>query len=193
MSKYVRVMDGLKSNASGKEFKLNEVVIADKWDPSELDPALMGGFNFSTEEKLLRWIHRGDTIYDVQIPKDAEVIDCPSSNCPHGVFRTNKIILTNPRKITEDIILDLYNKSDLPEKTYYQCIIVMLYRNYINIAKKIIADKVNKNNIDECISEFERMITDKHDGKEHKFEYDNLWDEAKEIYNLLLSIKSDML
>ena len=88
------------------------------------------------------------------------------------------------------MIIEFYNKSDLPEKTYYQCIVVMLYKKYLNIAKKIIEDKVNKNNINDCINEFERMISDKHDGKKSEFKYDELWDEAKEIYNILLSIKN---
>ena len=156
--KYVRVMDNNKSNQGGFEYKIGEVNIADNWNPSSLDPSIMGGFNFSTNEKILRWVHRGDTIYDVEIPKDAEVIDCPSKNCPHGVFRTNKIVLNNPRKVTEKMIMDFYEKSDLPENTYYQCIVVMLYRKYINVAKRIIKDKVNKNNIDNCISEFEKMV-----------------------------------
>ena len=26
-------------------------------------------------EKIIRWLHRGDTLYDVIIPEDAEVID----------------------------------------------------------------------------------------------------------------------
>ncbi len=30
----------------------------------------MGGFNFSTEDKILRWLVRGDTLYDVIIPED---------------------------------------------------------------------------------------------------------------------------
>lgn len=98
-------MDGTKSNAGRFEIKLNEIVIADKWDTSTFDPIIMGGFNFSTDEKILRWIHRGDTLYDVEIPGDAEVIDCPSTNCPHGVFRSNKIILSNPRKLTEEMRL----------------------------------------------------------------------------------------
>ena len=46
-------------------------------------------------------------------------IDCPSENCPHGVFRANKIIMKNPRKVTENMVLDFYKKSNLPEKTYY--------------------------------------------------------------------------
>ena len=74
MNKYVRVMDGLKFNAGGFEYKLNEVNIANKWNPNSLDPKEMGGFNFGTEDKILRWLHRGDTLYDVIIPDDTEVV-----------------------------------------------------------------------------------------------------------------------
>ena len=190
MSKYIRLMDGTKSNAGGFELKLNEINIAQTWNPNTLDPAKMGGFNFSTDEKILRWIHRGDTIYDVELPEDAEMIDCPSKNCPHGVFRTNKIILSNPRKVTEEMILDFYKKSDLPENTYYQCLVILLYKNYINVAKYIIKDRINKDNINACIEEFERMITDKHDGNVHEFKYEELWDEAKEIYDILKVIQN---
>ena len=73
--KYVRVMDGLKSNASDFEYKLDEVNIASIWNPKETDPEKMGGLNFSTEDKILRWLHRVDTIYDVIIPKDAQVVN----------------------------------------------------------------------------------------------------------------------
>ena len=33
MNKYVRVMDGLKSNAGGFEYKLNEINISQSWNP----------------------------------------------------------------------------------------------------------------------------------------------------------------
>lgn len=190
MSKYIRLMDDTKSNAGNFELKIDKINVAKTWNPTTYEPEIMGGFNFSTEEKILRWIHRGNTVYDVILPDDAEIIDCPSKNCPHGVFRTNKIILTNPRKVTENMVLEYYKKSDLPENTYYQCIVVLLYRNYIDVAKYLIKDRINKNNIDECIKEFERMITDKHDGNIYEFKYDELWDDAKEIYNILLEIKN---
>ena len=191
MGKYIRLVDGTKSNAADFEFKINEVNTSKIWNPNTYDPKEMGGFNFSTEEKILRWIHRGDTVYDVEIPPSAEVIDCPSINCPHGIFRTNKIIITNPKKLTEEMAMDYYKKSELPENTYFQCIVVMLYKNYINVAKKIIEDKVNKENIENCIKEFERMISDKHDGKEPIFNYDTLWPEAKEIYNILIEKRNN--
>lgn len=190
MSKYIKLMDGTKSNAGDFEIKLNEIVIADKWDTSTFDPVIMGGFNFSTDEKILRWIHRGDIIYDVDIPDDAEVIDCPSPNCPHGVFRSNKIILSNPRKLTEEMVMEFYKKSDLPEKTYYQCLVILSeFKNYTDVAKEILKEKINKENVDDCLAEFERFVIDKHDGKHYDFDYDKLSDNGKKIYNMLLEIK----
>ncbi len=192
MSKYIKLMDGTKSNAGGFDIKLNEVVVADKWDTSTFDAAIMGGFNFSTEEKILRWIHRGDTVYDVEIPKDAEVIECPSPNCPHGVFRTNKIILRNPRKLTEKMVMEFYKKSDLPQKTYYQCLVILSqYRDYINVAKEIVKEKINLINVEDCINEFESYISNKSDGNKYDFNYDELTESAKVIYNSLIEIRND--
>jgi len=34
----------------------------------------MGGFNFGTEDKILRWLHRGDTIYNVDVPEDVDLV-----------------------------------------------------------------------------------------------------------------------
>ena len=51
MSKYVRVMDGLKSNAGGFEYKIDEVNVTDNWNPNSLEAEEMGGFNFGTEDK----------------------------------------------------------------------------------------------------------------------------------------------
>ena len=144
MSKYVRVMDGLKSNASGEEFKLDEVITANVWNPTETEPEKMGGFNFSTEDKILRYIFRGDTIYDVIIPDDAEVINVDEEK---GIYRANKIIVTNPKIITEDMVIDIYKKSTLPTNRYFQCIYCLLFRKYINASRYIINDIVNKENI----------------------------------------------
>ena len=78
----------------------------------------MGGFNFSTEDKILRWLVRGDTIYDIIIPDDAEVIDVESISAPHGVFRTNKIIVTNPRILTDELAMYYYKISNFLQGLY---------------------------------------------------------------------------
>ena len=186
MSNYVRVMDGLKSNASGQEFKLNEVITAELWNPKELEPEKMGGFNFSKEDKILRYIFRGDTIYDVIIPDDAEVIAVDEGK---GIYRANKIIVTNPRKITEDMVIDIYKKSTLPMERYFQCIYCLLFRKYINASKYIIKDIVNKNNVDAAIKEFENFVARGNDTG--IFDCDKLFPEAKEIYDILLDIRNN--
>ena len=125
MSKYVRVMDGTKSNAGGFEYKLDKVNIAKLWNPKMMDSDKMGGFNFGTEDKILRWLHRGDTIYDVDIPNDAEVILCDESK---GIYRSNKILA--------------------------DCLVTLIWKDRIKISKYIINDRVNKNNVDEFYTEF---------------------------------------
>ena len=42
MQKYVRVMDGTKSNAGGFEYKLDEINYSDNWNPNETEPDKMG-------------------------------------------------------------------------------------------------------------------------------------------------------
>ena len=123
MNKYVRVMDGLKSNAGGFKYKLDKINIAEKWNTHTMDPEQMGGFNFGTEDKILRWLHRGDTIYDVIIPEDAEVILCDEEK---GIYRANKIIVTNPRLITDEMVLDLYKINTLSNKIIAQCLVTLL-------------------------------------------------------------------
>ena len=48
MNKYVRVMDGLKSNAGGFEYKLNEINISNLWNPQSDSAREFGGFNYTT-------------------------------------------------------------------------------------------------------------------------------------------------
>lgn len=156
--KYVRVMFGNKSGANGFEFKQNEVNIAEYWNPKETEPDKMGGFNFSVDNKILRYLVRGDTICDVTIPNDAEIIDCPSESCPHGIFRANKIIISNLRPMTDEIAYDFYKKADLPEKSFYKSMAGCAVRGYKNTTFQIIKDKVNKDNINLVIEEFEDFV-----------------------------------
>lgn len=140
------------------KYKIDQVNVANIWNP---DDENTGGFNFSTEDQIARWIVRGDTLYDVIIPEDAEVILAENPSTPNGVYRSNKIIVTNPREITDDLALELFLKSKLPEKTYYKTLAGYSVRGHINAAKEIIKQKVNIDNIDEVISEFEDFLTPK--------------------------------
>ena len=181
MNKYVRVMDGTKSNAGGFEYKLDEINISNNWNPKELNPEKMGGFNFGSEDKILRWLHRGDTIYDVIIPDDAEVVLCDEEK---GIWRANKIIVTNPRKITDDLVLDFYKITTLSNKIIAQCLQTLIWRNRIEVSKYIIKDRVNKQNVDEFINEYENYVK-----KSEQFNYDELEKDSKTIYDMLNQIK----
>lgn len=77
MDKYLKVMFGNKG--ANYEYKIDEINVANIWNPNAKKGRDFGGFNFSTENKIIRWLHRGDTLYDVIIPDDAEVIDCVES------------------------------------------------------------------------------------------------------------------
>jgi len=179
MKRFVRVMDGLQSNAGGFVYKLNEINIANHWDTSILEPEKMGGFNFGTEDKILRWLHRGDTIYDVIIPEDAEVILVDEEK---GIYRSNKIIVTNPRPVTDELVLELYKKTTLNNKIIAQCLVTLLWKNRKEISKYIIKDRVNLENIDEILNEFVSYAKE-----------DNLNSESgKEIYEILQEIQSPL-
>ena len=176
VNKFVRVMDGSKSNAGGFDYKIDEVNVSVNWNPKKLEPEKMGGFNFGTEDKILRWLHRGDTLYDVVVPANAEVILCDEEK---GVYRSNKIIVTNPRTITDELVIELYKKTTLSDKVIAQCLVTLLWKNRKEVSKYIIKDRINFNNIDEVLEEFI-----KYEGK------NNLDTESgKEIYDILMNIK----
>ena len=179
MSKYVRVMDGLKSNAGGFEYKLDEVNVSDNWNPNETEPDKIGGFNFGTEDKILRWLHRGDTIYDVIIPKDAEVVIVSEEK---GIYRSNKIIVTNPRKLSDELVLELYKKCTLSDKIIADTLMTLIWRDRIEVAKYIIRDRVNKDNINEILEEFEKYA-----GTENLAN-----DKTQIIYSMLKEIRDNV-
>ena len=178
-------MFGRNSGANGFKYKLNKVNEAIIWNPKADNPKEMGGFNFSAPDKILRWLVRGNTIYDVTIPDDAEVLDCESKSSPHGVFRSNKIIISNPKKVTDKMAMEFYEKSNLPEKSYYKSLAGCAIRGYRNTTMAIIRDKVNKDNIDLVLSEVDDF-----------FAPSRYWDKKgdkklmKDVYNALLNIKN---
>ena len=180
MVKYLKVMFGNKG--VNFDYKIDCVNVANNWNLNSFDPKEMCGFNFSTEDKILRWLVRGDTLYDVIVPDDATVIDCPSESAPHGVFRSNKIILTNPRVMTDELAMNFYLKSDLPEKSYYKSLAGCAIRGYRNTCLKIIEDRVNKDNIDLVLSEINDFVSPYNSSGTATNGYD-VYNEVMEILN----------
>ena len=179
MNKYVKVMFGNVSSADENlHYKINEVNVADIFNPDAKDAKEMGGFNFSTPDKILRWLVRGDTLYDVSFPDDAEIIGIDSKAAPNGVLRTNKIIISNPRKIDDDLALYLYEISNLPEESYYKALAGLMIRGHYNTSLKLIKDKVNKDNIKIVLEEINNFYVPTNNYKRANLE----------VYNYILDI-----
>lgn len=186
MTKFVKVMFGTTSGAkSDFKYKVNEVNISEHWNPTAEKGRDFGGFNYTTEDCILRWLHRGDTIYDVEIPDDAENIKLDGATT---VYRANKIIINNPRKVDDDLALHFYKISKIPEKSYYKALGVVSIMNYQKTAYAILKDKVNKNNIDNVLEEWNDFIS--HGDKNDRKDVNNL---VNEVEKYLYEIKSDLL
>ena len=97
-----------------------------------------------------------------------------------GIYRSNKIIVTNPRKVTDNMVMELYKKSTLSNKIVAQCLLTLIWKNRIEISKYIIKDRVKLDNVDEILEEFVNYAGDK-----------NLaYESTQEIYNILKEIQS---
>ncbi len=182
-NKFVKVLFNTKSGASDFHYKINIENIALNWNPKETEPDKMGGFNFSNEENILRWLIRGDTLYDVIIPEGAEVIKINNKSTPNGVYRTNKIILKNPRPITDELAKELYQKSQMPPKTCYKALAGLAIRGYINTCKLLIKERINKDNIEEALKEINDFV------KPENTKYDGNIAVYKEVRNILENIR----
>lgn len=186
MSKFVKVMFGTTSGAKRDfEYKVNEVNVSENWNPNAENGRNFGGFNYCSEECILRWLHRGDTVYDVEIPADAENIKLDGATT---IYRTNKIIINNPRKVDDELALHFYKISKIPEKSYYKALGVVSIMNYKQTAYAIFRDKVNKNNIDQVLEEWNDFIL--HGNKGDRKDINAL---VKEIENYLYEVKSELL
>lgn len=175
---YNRVMFGNESGANNNiKYKIGEVNIAEKWNPNGVDASEMGGFNFSTIDKIFRWLIRGNTIYDCFIPEDASII-CVDED--KGVYRSNKIILYNPHIVDDEEAMYIYKVSKLPEKVYYKALAGAAIRGYRNTCLKLINDKINKDNVDVVLKEIDDFVKPENS--------DGCASNGVEVYNEVISI-----
>ncbi len=157
--KYLKVM--FDNKGVNYEYKIGEVNIANNWNPNAKTGKEFGGFNYANEECILRWLHRGNIIYDVEIPVDTEVVELEGATT---IYRSNKIIVKNPRKVTDEMALEFYKKSKIPSKSYFKALGAVSLMNYQKTALAILKDKVNENNIDEALSEWNDFMNHGGDG-----------------------------
>lgn len=160
MEKYVKVMFGNKG--ANYEYKIDKVNIASNWNPKATSGREFGGFNYTTETCILRWLHRGDTIYDVEVPNDAENIKIEGATT---IYRTNKIIVRNPRKVTDDMAYEFYKKANIPAKSYSKALCAVVLMGYEKTANAILKDKVNPENVEYYLEEWNDFFNLGGDGK----------------------------
>lgn len=159
--KYLKVMFSEKSRYNDFEYKVNEINVSPHWNKNALTPEEMGGLNYSNEENILRWLHNGNTIYEVEIPSDAETVSVRESATPYGVFRSNKIIIKNPKPVTDEMALEFYKKTTIPESAFPKALGSVSLMNYYNTAITIFNDKVTKENVDYYLSEWNDFMSKK--------------------------------
>lgn len=155
-----------KDNVGHREnqkFEIGKAITCDTWDPSNPDWDKRGGFNFTNEECALRWMSRGDTLYEVEIPSDAEVLEVRNDKTPGGIIVANKIILKNPVPISDELLIDFYHKSKLPLSTYFETIGLLAARGYYDISLMIIKDKVDMTNIDFALDKYNASLKPWHE------------------------------
>ncbi len=160
MEKFLKVMFGNKG--ANYEYKIGEVNIANNWNPKATSGKDFGGFNYTTETCILRWLHRGDTIYDVEVPKDAENIKIDGATT---IYRTNKIIVKNPRKVTDDMAYEFYQKANIPDESYAKALCALALMGYEKTANAILNDKVNAKNVEYYLEEWNDFFNFGGDGK----------------------------
>ncbi len=185
--KYYRVIQTLKKYSDGRNFPIDEIVVADKKvNLNATKQAEMGGFHISTYDYIFRWLIRGDTLCEVKIPEDSKIYKTISAN---GIYISEKIILTNPKKINDDFAMELYKSSNLPEISYFKAMTACAICGYINTALKVCEDKVNAQNVNTAISEFEDFCQRR---KEEKYVKNPLeMKNVKILYNKLKEFKQN--
>ena len=92
--------------------------------------------------------------------------------------------------------LDFYKKSNIPELAYYKALGVVALMNYQNTALQIFRDKVNMNNIDEVLEEWNDFIyhggkDDRNDCNETVVLISKLLNEVKSKLSITLCIEKE--
>ncbi|MBE5805178.1 MAG: hypothetical protein E7313_00390 [Clostridiales bacterium] len=106
--------------------------------------------------------NKRSTLCEVKIPEDSIIYKTVSNN---EIYISDKIILMNPRKIDDNFAMELYKASNLPEISYFKAITACAICGYINTALKVCEDKVNAQNVNIAILEFEDFCQRREDEK----------------------------
>ena len=143
------------------------------------------------------WIVKDDELEDCILDENYEWLEIYPDNEKYAItamFDDNNNLIEWYFDISKNVGIengipyedDLYIKSDLPEKSYYKALGAVAVMNYKKTAFKILKDKVNKNNINEVLEEWNEFID--HDGKNDRKDSNET---VKLVERMLLEIKAD--
>ena len=150
---YYKIVQLDSEYRDGNKFILDQILECNnKIDLKTNDRKNLGGFYISKYDFIFRWLIRGDTLCKVTIPEDSKVYKTISNN---EIFLTNKMILTDPIKIDDNLATEMYKASNMPETSYYRALAACCIKGYINTSKLLVKERINKNNKEEAIKEFE--------------------------------------
>lgn len=122
--------------------KISEVNIAKIWNTKGTTNEEFGGFLFMDAKDVIYYLDKGNMVYNAEIPNDAEVFEILDSDNPHTMYRCNKIILSNPRQITDDIAMSFYRVANMASDAYYHAMAVCAVMGYDKTANQILSDMV---------------------------------------------------
>lgn len=151
--KYYKITQLNTQYRNGKQFNENVVAVSEKEvNLDAKDNTEIGGFCISDYKHIFRWVIRGNYLCEVQIPDDTKIYKAESEN---GIYVSNKIILVNPIKMSDEVAMKLYLSSELPEISYIRAMAACCIQGYVKTAEKVFQDKINKNNCELAFFEFE--------------------------------------
>lgn len=184
--KYYKCIQTKKEYQDGRRFPMNEIVECDnKINLEATDINQMGGFCLSTDECIFRWLVRGDTLCEVIIPENEKIYKTASEN---GIYLAEKIVLKNPQKMNDDLAMKLYLNSKLPTESYFRAMTACAICGYMNTAFRVCEDKVNQENREKAILEFEGFCQRR--TKEKMMEDDLAKQNVDKLYKRLKNIKN---
>lgn len=163
MKKFYKVLLGTESSACpGFHYNVDTETIAPHWNPAGDGPAEIGGFNIATEAAMLRWICRGNILYDVILPEDAEIVYPPNDQIQGELARVNKLILTNPRPMTDEIAMHFYKKAKFHHQEYFKILVICAICGHTKTCEAILHDHVTPVNARECLMVWDSFLTPEH-------------------------------
>lgn len=184
--RYYRFIQTERKYEDGRSFPIDEIVKCDKKiNFNAEDKSQMGGFFISDKDYIFRWVIRGDTLCEVVIPENEKIY---KTACKYGIYLANSIILTNPIKVSDEYAMKLYLQSKLLDNEYFKAMTACAICGYINTALKVCEDKVNTENVNQAIEEFEGFCQRRND--ESFIDNEIARENVNKLYEKLINIKN---